>query len=574
MALILEVTSFKGVQPASSLSARFDENGGTIGRAFDNHLVLADDDKIISRRHGAIRHENGVYVFCDTSTGGTLLCNEKRLLENGDCVTLAAGDRLKIGEYELRTLFEAEVQPFSGLFSEMGASQAFGVHAAGSPFDTGMPPLFDDRGSPAAFAQQSPLSHGLNDSFINQPDVSPFQESFTLPEIQSISQDLPFDAVLRETPSLPQAASAKADDFEFPDDWFGDLGREASGDTPHSPSSTTANPTLRVMSTSMDEGVATPPPSAIGLAGSSSLELNAGMEPIAPSEAVQGKAVTDPFSACQNLSEPHTDEVKPTLVGLTEFNAADGGGEAGSIVETPAPVPAIDIPKPGRSAPASRLANSISSMPAEPVQPVVQARPVPPPAEIVGGADLFQAFLGGVGLAEFPALSAQEQMQAMKSLGEVYRDMIEGIMKVLRARTEEKREIRTDITVIRKEKNNPLKFIPTAEDAMKVMISGKFAGYIDATVAVREGFSDIMKHQMAMRAGMQAAVGEVLRRFEPSGFEKRFEEGIVFQKKAKCWDAYNKAYPKLLAEAMENLFGDTFVKAYEEQMRILREQRD
>ena len=109
---------------------------------------------------------------------------------------------------------------------------------------------------------------------------------------------------------------------------------------------------------------------------------------------------------------------------------------------------------------------------------------------------------------------------------------------------------------------------------MKVMISGKFAGYIDATLAVREGFSDMMKHQMAMRAGMQAAVSEVLRRFEPTGFEKRFEEGIVFQKKAKCWDAYSKAYPKLLTEAMENLFGETFVKAYEEQLRILREQRD
>lgn len=572
MSVVLEVISYKGGQPDSPLSARFDENGGTIGRSADNHLVLADESKIISRRHGAIRYENGAYIFADTSTGGTLLCNENRLLENGESVALAAGDRLRIGEYELRVLIEAEVQPISGLFSGMDTSMSFGDHAAGSPLDISLPPLFGDREPPPAFAQPAPLSHGLKDSFINQPDVPPFQGNFALPEIQPISEGLAFDALLQETPALPPAAPAKADDFEFPDDWFGDLGREANADA--QPRQTPPSPALPVTPPpSLGMSISAPQPGTSDLTGSASLELDAGMDAISPSAKEQSKAVADPFSDGPILIEPHfSAEVTPS-VAQTGFDAAVGGGNE-PVAETPASMPSIDIPKPGRSIPASRAANPIAVSPAEPVQPVVQAHPVPLPTETVGGADLFQAFLDGARLAEFPALTAHEQMRAMKSLGEVYREMIEGMMMVLRARTEEKREIRTDITVIRKEKNNPLKFIPTAEDAMKVMISGKFAGYIDATVAVREGFSDMMKHQMAMRAGMQAAVSEVLRRFEPSGFEKRFEEGIVFQKKAKCWDAYNKAYPKLLTEAMENLFGETFVKAYEEQLRILREQRD
>jgi predicted component of type VI protein secretion system len=78
-----------------------------------------------------------------------------------------------------------------------------------------------------------------------------------------------------------------------------------------------------------------------------------------------------------------------------------------------------------------------------------------------------------------------------------------------------------------------------------------------------------MKHQLAMTAGIQAALTALLREFDPDRYERQFEEGIVFQKKAKCWDAYVKAYSRLTAEALENFFGDDFAEAYERQVRAL-----
>jgi type VI secretion system protein len=563
MALIVEVTSYKGVPLISPQSARFDESGGSIGRSFDNHLALPDEDKIISRHHGEIRYENGVFVYTDTSTGGTLLCNENRLLENGVSVTLAEGDQLKVGEFELRVLIENGEQSFPGLFSGLGDSQAFGRHDAEPMFDLSIPPLFTDSEPSPAFAQAvSPQRPVVNDTFINQPDAPAFQENFTPPGIQSLPEEFSFDDILRAGPVLPLATPPKTESFEFPDDWFGDLGLDPIADGMPSPPASKPSHQNTPMPVAQEGNVSESPPSVAAVDENPNSYAGLDRPPLAATPRLGTPAPLlgdldqmghNPTARGNPSAGPVLSKVKGGNVGLEPF------------VGTSAPM--IDLPQPGRPIPPSRVAAAVS----DPANPLPQPSPAPAAAKAI---DLFQCFLQGAGLTEFPQMTEEEQGDAMKALGEVYRDMVDGMMMVLRARSEEKREIRTDVTLIRKEKNNPLKFIPTVEDAMKVMISRKYSGYIDATLAVREGFADIMKHQMAMRAGMQMAVGEILRRFEPAGFEKPFEEGIVFQKKAKCWDAYAKAYPRTVSEAMDNLFGDTFAKAYESQMRMLRDAHD
>ncbi|MFM8332858.1 MAG: type VI secretion system-associated FHA domain protein TagH [Candidatus Methylumidiphilus sp.] len=270
---------------------------------------------------------------------------------------------------------------------------------------------------------------------------------------------------------------------------------------------------------------------------------------------------------------------------LDQFLPADAGAKA----QPPQPAPPFANDPP----PAARPVE----VPAPPVPPPFDTPQVAPPAEKfhiptprgrVGqptpvaaatpksvapppGVDLFQCFLQGAGLEDFPAMNAEQQAQAMRLAGMAYREMVAGLMQVLRARTEEKRELRrTDVTMIQARKNNPLKFLPTADDALKVMVANTHPSYIGPTEAVEEGFTDIMNHQLAMRAGMQAALGAFLQRLKPEAIEERFKDGIVFQKKAKCWDAYGQAYPQLVNEAMDDLFGDAFTAAYREQMRVLR----
>ena len=230
MALTLEVIHHKGIPSVNPLRARFGQGGGTVGRSLDNNLPLPDEDKIISRYHGKICYQNGEFVYIDTSVGGTLLCNKNRFLEKEDSVVLVDGDHLKIGEYELVVRIEPEEQPFPGLFPDLGAQQPFSdINRAESGLGVNVQPLFgDSEFTPVLGQNMPPLRPALqNDSFINQPDVSPFQQSFTPPDIQKLPEDFSFDGVLQENYSSDQSVSANKDDFAFPDDWFGNLGTDA-----------------------------------------------------------------------------------------------------------------------------------------------------------------------------------------------------------------------------------------------------------------------------------------------------------------------------------------------------------
>lgn len=550
MLLILEVISYKGLPPTVALSGRFDERGGTIGRSPDNHLSLPDEDKFISRHHAEIRYDNGDFVLRDVSTGGTWLCKEGRLLTQGS-VRLMDGDHLKIGEYEIWVRIEQdENQAFADLFSGLPEPQApvFGV--GGQSASANAPPLFDD-GVPPLWPSPSSAPQSPRPSFLDQAEPPPFQQNFippdiqqkpTQPEVEGFSiEDFLTDGF--DTPVAPEPAPSPVApvDFDVFDPFISDNLTHAAGPPPASypPVKEAVQPALAGPSASAAAGlvdVAAPP---------SGLPRNAAAADAAPRPAQPFEPPQDLAPAPPVFVAPRTEVPQPTP------------GMAGPAAAKP--TPAINMPRPGR--PSSQ--SSVS-------QPV----PAPPAAPTVGPEELFQCFLNGAGLVDFPRMTAVEQMRVMRTVGVVYREMVDGMMKVLRARSEEKREMRwSDMTTIQPRKNNPLKFFPTAEDTMRVMLAHKSFAYIDADEAVREGFADIMKHQMAMRAGMQAALSDLLKRFDPKIFEESFKEGIVFQKKAKCWDAYSKAYPNLVGEVLDDLFGDAFAEAYQEQMRILSEPR-
>jgi type VI secretion system FHA domain protein len=152
----------------------------------------------------------------------------------------------------------------------------------------------------------------------------------------------------------------------------------------------------------------------------------------------------------------------------------------------------------------------------------------------------------------------------------VFRELIDGLMTVLRARSELKSHFRVSMTVLQSGENNPLKFSPTVNEALKLLLTKNQPGFIDAVDAVREGYQDVMNHQLAITAGIQASLMSLVSRFDPQKFASKYEEGFVLQKKAKCWDAYRQAYRDIAREALENFFGEEFVRAYEEQMSKLR----
>ena len=88
-------------------------------------------------------------------------------------------------------------------------------------------------------------------------------------------------------------------------------------------------------------------------------------------------------------------------------------------------------------------------------------------------------------------------------------------MTILRGRTELKTQIRVPVTILRPTENNPLKFSPGVDEALKLLLAKNHPGFVDAVEAVREGYQDIMHHQLAITAAVQASLMDVLKRFEP-----------------------------------------------------------
>jgi type VI secretion system FHA domain protein len=178
------------------------------------------------------------------------------------------------------------------------------------------------------------------------------------------------------------------------------------------------------------------------------------------------------------------------------------------------------------------------------------------------------------GIEETGVYSGEECSELIRSIGSMLKELVDGLMTVLRGRSELKSQLRVSMTTLKPVENNPLKFSPNVEEALKSCLLNKHPGFIDAVDAIHEGFEDIKNHQLAITAGIQASLVSILKRFEPERFSEKFSEGLVLQKKAKCWDEYRQAYRQIVEEALEDFFGEVFVRAYEEQIDKLRTRKN
>jgi type VI secretion system protein len=193
------------------------------------------------------------------------------------------------------------------------------------------------------------------------------------------------------------------------------------------------------------------------------------------------------------------------------------------------------------------------------------------------GAHPLHAFLQGAGLKE-ERLSHEAAEALMKQQGKQYREIVQGLMDVLRARFDLKNEFRMHQTQIQARKNNPLKFIGQVDDALEYLVLKRSSGFLTPDAAFQEAFQDIKDHQVAMVVGMRAAFESLLRRFDPEQLERKFTKGnkianlLPLSRKASCWERYEEWYAEISAAAeddFQNLFGKEFTRAYEDQMAKL-----
>lgn len=163
----------------------------------------------------------------------------------------------------------------------------------------------------------------------------------------------------------------------------------------------------------------------------------------------------------------------------------------------------------------------------------------------------------------------------LRSVGEVFRAMTEGLREVLMSRAAIKGDMRVEQTMIQARNNNPLKFSVTADDAVAALLTKDRPGYMQPLAAAKEAFNDVKSHELAVMAGVQTALMSLLQRFDPATLEKRMSQGLLASvlpgaRKAGYWDSFTEVYKQIAQEAEDDfqaVFGREFAKAYKAQTR-------
>jgi len=202
-------------------------------------------------------------------------------------------------------------------------------------------------------------------------------------------------------------------------------------------------------------------------------------------------------------------------------------------------------------------------------------------AESEGVAEIamaLNAFLDGAGMPR-KKVSTAEAERFLREFGAIMRAAVEGIMSLLIARAEMRREFQAEErTMVAARDNNPLKLMSDPHEAMAFLFdpSERTEGFLDPVQAVGDACEGLRSHEIALMAAMRAAILGAVRRLDPLALERAFEKGGGFafgSRKAKLWERFVAHQEKLSRDAQEDfskVFGREFMGAYQAQLRRLK----
>lgn len=224
----------------------------------------------------------------------------------------------------------------------------------------------------------------------------------------------------------------------------------------------------------------------------------------------------------------------------------------------------VAIDRDARSPTAEAASDPFFSNGARPVerprapQPDFQ-RDVQPPT----GSSFPRALAVGAGL---PAdiFANRDERELASEIGAVLRCVVEETAQLLKARAAAKMLAKsTQRTMVASADNNPLKFLPSADEVIEAMFARRRPGYLDAKRSFEDAFGDLKTHELATYAAMQTALGRLLDDFSPEAVEKKVPASVFGSKKAQAWDAFVTIW-QMKEAAHENGMLDVFLAYFSE----------
>jgi type VI secretion system protein ImpI len=516
------------------------KRGIDIGRDAYLDWCLPDPTRTVSGKHCEIRYRDGGYWLHDVSRNGTFLNRSASRLQEPH--RLRDGDRIEIGRYMILVRIdgeEASPEPGGGFVAPPAAPAEYW----GSAHDAAPP--------------------------ISPKDLRPARES------------RPVQADFREWAIDVPAPSAGFDPF-----------------APVPPPAGARPPSAEEMSWA--QGPAAPPPApepylpvpnprrpSAGPSGGSPWDVpDVAPGPGAASWPVAGAPAPAPVDWAVPGSPPSNPvggwPAAPTVP------VPDHGAEAPGWAMPPGP-----SPSPAPSAPAAPSTENPwgrpSLSPGRDPRPAGGASPPPPasppqaaaadlppspaPARTppVDGTDFVARFAKGAGMSP-EVLGWRDPGDLAEELGVLMRLTTESLKQLLSARAETKRVARAGgHTMIQALDNNPLKFSPTVDDALKIMLGRPASGYLDARRATEQSFKDLKVHQVKTYSAMQHALRLLMEDLDPAAIEESTEGdrgigALLGSKKAKLWDLYVARWDTLTSpheDGMVDAFMMFFAECYD-----------
>ena len=169
-------------------------------------------------------------------------------------------------------------------------------------------------------------------------------------------------------------------------------------------------------------------------------------------------------------------------------------------------------------------------------------------------------------------LARRDPSELARELGELLRLVTDNMKQLLEARQHAKRLARSsNQTMIQALENNPIKFAPTADEAMRIMFGPPTRSYLNAHRALAEGFDDLKSHQIKTYTAMQQALKLMFANFDPAKIEADLPKdrglvGAIGSRKARLWDNYVAGWQTRIArheDGVLNAYMELFAECYD-----------
>ena len=533
MPIKINITLSSGGQfkPVDSVTLR--ERRITVGRDDTCTLSLEDTQKHVSRVHAEFEAEGGRYWMTVVSKVNPVVVNGKRHMF-GERVEVAEGDTLAIGLYRLEIQApEVPAAPPPAPIEE-GPDEATYVPRPKALAPTPAPPVEDDEKTyvpspPPPAAAMDPMDRVAQ-------RIAQFrkQSESTLPSSASAPSappDLDFD--LSEVDTLvPQEATT----FRAP--------------LPAAPAA---------------------PPVAEAFDDEATMVRRPGLAPpAAPAPITPAKPVEEEFDAEATMVR-RPGLMPPAKPVEEEFDADATMVRRPGSVPPPPPAPpqvteAFD--------PDATMVRRPGSVPPPPLPAARPAAPAPVRPAQTGGDPLLDAFLDGAGLGN---MAVPDPQAFIRNSGALVRAAIDGIVALMAARAETRRELGADMAEPGTGDNpllamtDPQEILAFLFDPRRPQIPGS-----DPATALGKTCADLRAHQVALSVATKAAVAGAIGRLDPKNVERDHGKslgGLNLTRKSKLWDLSIEQHEKLAREMLDDFnaaFGREIVAAYLAHVRKVR----